>query len=111
MIERSKTNAGRERGSPLTIQSVERENAMVTSSIPMVTPEEAIKLFKFRSYLDTCTAMEIYRAFIEAGEWGRYDRTYQMNLYVLLATAWNAGRVQGIREERAKRKKRAEAQT
>ena len=65
-----------------------------------VTPEEAIKLWHYRTIADTYIAKAI-RDLYEKTE----PHTDPMWRYMkLLSIVWNAGRVQGIREERHKHK-------
>ena len=62
----------------------------------LVTPAEAVKLAMFRTYKDVCIASEVateYNRLLDA------DSTAW-----LMGVIWNAGRMQGIREERAKRR-------
>lgn len=63
----------------------------------LVTPAEAVKLARFRSCKDACLALAVT---------AEYHRTVcaEGNTALLMGVVWNAGRVQGIREERARRK-------
>lgn len=62
----------------------------------LVTPEEAITLFDMASCTTVYIAAEIARAFTD--EEARCGR--QASVYALCGCIWNAGRIQGIREER-----------
>lgn len=69
----------------------------------LITPEEAIRLSKTRTISDFFIVQDI-TAKIENGltaEEVEQDQQYYSML--LLVTIWNAGRVQGIREERKKK--------
>lgn len=67
-----------------------------------VTPEEALKLWQYRTTADLCIVKEI-RDLYEKVE----TQPEPMWRYMkLLSIVWNAGRVQGIREERHKHKHR-----
>lgn len=63
----------------------------------LVTPEEAFVLSDYRTIKDVYIVNEIAEACKRTDEEKHY-RTF------LLAVIWNAGRVQGIREERQKKK-------
>ena len=62
----------------------------------LVTPEEAITLFDMASCMTVYIAADIARAFADAK--ARCGR--QMSVFALYGCIWNAGRIQGIREER-----------
>lgn len=67
-----------------------------------IAPNEAVKLSGLRTTDDIYIALELYNncrnAFpAESNSWWKWVRT--------LATIWNAGRIHGVREERAKRRK------
>lgn len=62
----------------------------------LVTPAEAVKLAMFRTYKDVCIASEVMT---------EYNRLFGADSTVWsMGVVWNAGRMQGIREERAKRR-------
>lgn len=74
---------------------------------PLVSPAEAVRLAKLRTIEDIYIALDIAKAvdkspmvICEPAEW-RY--------LFSIATVWNAGRIQGIREERARRKRQQNA--
>lgn len=77
---------------------------MIKDAIPLVTPQEAVKLAGLRTIGDFDIVREIYNEFVS----GLSDEEIKKNkLYYSVsfwATVWNAGRVQGIREERIRRK-------
>lgn len=66
----------------------------------LVTPKEAIKLVNTRTIEDMYITEKIEEAF-ENRELKTNDPIWEK--FRLLAAIWNAGRVQGIREERRKR--------
>ena len=78
---------------------------MVTSSKPLVTPQEALEMAEnFRSVDDITTVMEIVDYFYETKYFEKRERSSDRFVQLaFLAAVWNAGRVQGIREERVKR--------
>lgn len=62
----------------------------------LVTPAEAVKLAMHRTYKDVCIASEVMT---------EYNRLFGADSTAwLMGVIWNAGRMQGIREERAKRR-------
>lgn len=62
----------------------------------LVTPAEAVKLAMFRTYKDVRIASEVMT---------EYNRLLGADSTVwAMGVIWNAGRMQGIREERAKRR-------
>lgn len=61
----------------------------------LVTAQEAVKVSKHRGLKDIYIATEIAEEYKTSGD--------VMELIFLYGTIWNAGRIQGIREERAKR--------
>lgn len=64
----------------------------------LVSPQEAVRLFGKTSCETVQRAMAVYR------EAGRRYLNDSAAIYYALGCVWNAGRVQGIREERARRK-------
>ncbi len=69
-----------------------------------VTAAEAFKLSETRTLRDMYIAEELFNYCYTAFD-DETDRRWK-NLKIL-ATIWNAGRIQGIREERAKKRKMA----
>lgn len=63
---------------------------------PMITPQEAVKFAGERTIDDMYIAVKIANEF-------RDTQPTRWNNMKILAAVWNAGRVQGIREERRKR--------
>lgn len=61
----------------------------------LVTPKEAVRLSEYRSIKDIYIAVEIAKEYKATG--------IVQELTWVFGTIWNAGRMQGIREERAKR--------
>jgi hypothetical protein len=61
----------------------------------LVTAQEAVRVSKYRGLKDIYIANEIAEEYKTSGD--------VMELIFLFGTIWNAGRIQGIREERAKR--------
>lgn len=72
----------------------------------MIEPQEAIALFGYAKTEEMQRAKELYEAYIEAKEvsckplWELLDL---WDLMSVLSFVYDTGRVQGIREERAKR--------
>lgn len=62
----------------------------------LVTPAEAVLLSQFRTLKDIYIAEAISKEFERTGD-------IKGSFGGLLGTVWNAGRIQGIREERAKK--------
>lgn len=72
----------------------------------LITTEEAVTLcIKFATLDDIDTAEDIYLAYMDKVKDTRDKRYAEM---CVLAAIYSAGRIQGIREERAKRKQRNE---
>lgn len=72
----------------------------------LITTEEAVTLCaKFATLDDIYTAEDIYLAYIDKVKDTRDERYAEM---CVLAAVYSAGRIQGIREERAKRRQRNE---
>ena len=75
--------------------------------IPTITAEEAMKLSWLASSSETMKAVrELHLSILNAPSPIEVDGVYRVMLN--LTALWNAGRVQGIREERARRKRRAQ---
>lgn len=70
---------------------------------PTLTPDEAVRLANLRPISDFYITAAIYSAFYDKH---KYFAESDSNFFTvaLLATCWNAGRIEGIRAERAKRK-------
>lgn len=64
----------------------------------LVTPEEAVAIFERTSIITCLRANSVKRACFAA-------ITPDLDMHFVLGCVWNAGRVQGIREERRRRKK------
>lgn len=62
----------------------------------LVTPAEAVKLTGHRTLKDTRIAVAVAEEYRRTGD-------IKGSIAGLLGAVWNAGRIQGIREERAKR--------
>ena len=71
---------------------------------PTVSPEEAVRLNGLRSIADIRVVEEIYDAYDAKNHKERY-RNPTWYTFSLLATCWNAGRIEGVRMERRRRKK------
>ena len=69
--------------------------------VRLVSAEEAIRLGDHRAIDDMSVAGEIM---VEYRKKPSKSNDSQWDMLSLLAVVWNAGRVQGIREERKKRK-------
>lgn len=62
----------------------------------LVTPAEAVELAMFRTYKDVRIASEVAT---------EHNRLLDVDSTAwVMGAIWNAGRIQGIREERAKRR-------
>lgn len=66
-----------------------------------VTPAEALEIFKNSTLEELYIAMDLYQAFKQTRE---CDNDRLWDLLSLVSFAYVTGRVQGIREERAKKK-------
>lgn len=64
----------------------------------LITPQEAVRLFGSTSVETVTRGVDIMREYIKQ----RPNDSDAM--YYILGCVWNAGRIQGIREERARRK-------
>lgn len=74
---------------------------------PTLSPEQAVALYKNRTISDIHTALNTYEEFYKQ-KFSRYTDNGRgdTNCFMKCAMAciWNAGRVEGIRMERARRK-------
>lgn len=69
----------------------------------LITPEEAIRLSKTRTISDFFIVQDITAKFENALTAEEVEQDQQYYSMLLLVAIWNAGRVQGIREERKKK--------
>lgn len=72
----------------------------------MIEPQEAIALFGYAKTEEMQRAMDLYETYIEAKEVSckpLWDLLDLWDLMSVLSFVYDTGRVQGIREERAKR--------
>lgn len=72
----------------------------------MIEPQEAIALFEYAKTEEMQRAKELYETYIEAKEVSckpLWDLLDLWDLMSVLSFVYDTGRVQGIREERAKR--------
>lgn len=69
----------------------------------LITPEEAIRLSKTRTISDFFIVQDITAKFENGLTAEEVEQDQQYYSMLLLVTIWNAGRVQGIREERKKK--------
>ena len=63
----------------------------------LISTAEALELVQFRTLKDSYIAQDIYNEY-------KKTETKEYSLAWVLGIIWNAGRIQGIREERSKRK-------
>ena len=78
-----------------------------TPRIPTVTAEEAVKLSWTWSTAQTLKAVsDLYQALLKVPQ--PVDDCGSLTVMSQFAALWNAGRVQGIREESARRKLNAQ---
>ena len=77
-----------------------------TPRIPTVTAEEAVKMSWLWSSSQMKAVRELHLSILNAPSPIEVDGVYRVMLD--LTALWNAGRVQGIREERARRKRKAQ---
>ena len=68
---------------------------------PAITLEEASKLYDSVDVTDICRADELYNHFYNE-EKNQYGRSWAMT--IAIATVYAIGRIQGIRDERNRRK-------
>lgn len=78
-----------------------RHNDIITT--PTLCPQEAVRLGKMRTVNDIHIAEEIYEAYDIKNHQIRDTEPYWYT-FCLLAACWNAGRIEGVRMERARRK-------
>lgn len=71
--------------------------------VATLTPQEAVKLGRLRTIDDEKITDAICQAFYEEKK-RFYVNDFQYFMSALLATVWNAGRIEGIRAERKRRK-------
>lgn len=72
--------------------------------IEKVTPEDAVELSKYMRVDVLNEAYVIHRAFLSS-QWRKSCRMELQDEFLLdIGTIYNAGRIQGIREERERRK-------
>lgn len=69
----------------------------------LITPEEAIRLSKMRTISDFFIVKDITAKFENGLTAEEIEQDQQYYSMLLLVAIWNAGRVQGIREERKKK--------
>lgn len=67
----------------------------------MITPEEALTLFEHSTVEEVMRAKDLCDAYREANPCK--DADFQWKFFNLLSFIYGAGRIQGIREERAKK--------
>ena len=78
-----------------------------TPRIPTVTAEEAVKMSWLWSSSQTLKEVrQLFNAITEVPN--EFGLTGAYRFMGLITALWNAGRVQGIREERARRKRKAQ---
>lgn len=78
-----------------------RHNDIVTS--PTLCPQEAVRLGKLRTINDILIVEDIYEAY-DRENLKKRDTDPLWYSFCLLAACWNAGRIEGVRMERARRK-------
>ena len=66
-----------------------------------ITPGETVKLYGYSYPSQSEAAVDIYKAFVE----DRLSKFHYVESISTICAVFNAGRIAGIREERAKRKK------
>ena len=69
----------------------------------LITPDEAFRLFDFDTFQTVCDADEFHKKYVKDASIDGGAAWYTAQLY---AFVYFAGRLQGIREERASRKKK-----
>ena len=67
----------------------------------MITPEEALDLFKHSTIEEIYRAQDLFDAYKESDLYKDSDARWKF--FNLLSFIYGAGRIQGIREERAKK--------
>lgn len=78
-----------------------RHDDIITA--PTLRPHEAVRLGRLRTAADIRIVEDIYEAYEELNRDMRY-KDPNWYTFCLLATCWNAGRIEGMRKERARRK-------
>lgn len=73
----------------------------------LITPQEAVEFSRFRTIKDLDVCLDILDAFKVSCRLAGAGN-YRYWFYRLLGTVWNAGRIQGIRSERLRRKQNIE---
>ena len=71
---------------------------------PTLCPQEAVRLGGLRNVEDIKIVEKIYEAYY-AENYENIARSPNWYTFYLLAVCWNAGRLEGVRMERARRKK------
>lgn len=69
----------------------------------LIAPAEAMELFRYAGIQEMYIAKDLYDFY--RAQKGRHSDSLWDNMMRLLSFVYDTGRVQGIREERAKRKK------
>lgn len=77
----------------------------------LITPAEAIRLGNMRNIGDFSIVQDITAEFQSGHSADEIKANEQYYTWVFLVTIWNAGRVQGIREERKKKNVSISAET
>ena len=72
-------------------------------SLPTLSPQEAVRLSQQRTINDIIIVKDIYEAYDNENHQIRESQPFWYTLS-LLSTCWNAGRIEGVRMERARRK-------
>ena len=70
---------------------------------PTLCPKESVRLGGLRNVEDIRIVEKIYNAYY-AENYEEIERSPNWVTFCLLATCWNAGRIEGVRMERARRK-------
>lgn len=71
---------------------------------PSLSPQDAVRLGKLRTISDIIIVQDIYEAYDTSNCETRYRDPYWFTVS-LLATCFNAGRIEGVRMERKRRNK------
>lgn len=69
---------------------------------PLITPAEAVRLSLKAPYATICYSVEVANACVDYQQ----KQSYRRDAAFLIGCLWNAGRIQGIREERRARKEK-----
>lgn len=75
----------------------------IDNPIATLTPQEAVTLGNLRTVADFCIVEKIHNCFYSEHK-RYYSESPEYYTAKLLATVWNAGRIEGIRAERRRRK-------